>query len=491
MAQDKTQIYNIKSNTFFNNYLARWIEEFWKLLDDSTIIKHELFDYKSFVIKTRYHEQSFEVIRVNEGMSQRKEWFELIGKKDLPQAIRHADFYLFNHSDNQYLLACDNLQVSEIINHMKQYNENWANNMMQAWQSFIFDYGREASEMDDNVLMNQKSMLTYLQKNNIVQQTKAVTFDINDEASIDEWFENQDISQDRFRAFNDLDYTPFLMNGAYVIRDVSSATYFIYYPTHNLDANNGTWYRISSDEVHDKYWQLWGEEKGEVMSEAWSYSNDWDARAIEMAPHPWNLVARYENGKLVEAGEDLYILNLLQSYICSQLESEDLLTHAPDEGVTLDLDYMVRCQRYNHYREITHVEAFFDYLHCLRFHDSKEYPATHMFNMNFLYQNPQKLATWENNHPDKLPEDILRMDEKNQGYMDNNFARIEFKSSDFKKMNQQEKELFLAYGQKHLQPYAELDVLPHAKKLMEELVRFLGVKSENTSANIQNKKPKI
>lgn len=487
MAQDKTKIYNFKAEKFFNTYLSSWLEDFWKLQDDSTVVQYELFDYKSFVIKSRYHEQSFEVIKVNEGMSQRKEWLELMGKKELPEAIRHADFYLFNHSDNQYLLACDNLGVSDIITHMKQYNENWANNMMKAWQGFIFDYGSEASKMGDNILMNQKSMLTYLQKNNIVQKTTEVTFDINDEASIDEWFENQEFSEDGFRAFNDLDYTPFLMNGAYVIHDSSSASYFVYYPTHDLDANNGTWYRISSDEVHQKYWKLWGEDKGEVMSEAWSYTKDWDARAVEMAPHPWNMVARYEDGKLVEAGEDLHVLNLLQSYICAQLESEDLLSHEPDEGVSIDLDYMIRCQRYNHYNDITQVEAFFEYIKDLRFHDSEEYPASHMFNMGFIYQNPQKLEQWESTHPDKLAADVLKMDAKNQGYMDNRFSRIELKYVEFKKMNQQEKAQLLVYGQKHLQPYAELDVLPHAKLLMDKLVSALSVDAQNS----HTKKPKV
>jgi hypothetical protein len=493
MNHDKTYIRHIKTETFFNEHLASWIQDFWALQDDSTLVEHALFDYKTFVIKSRYHETPFHIMRIKEESRKDEQWFNLHGQKALPDAIQYGDFYLFLKNDSTYLLACNNLRPDDIIEHVKQYNENWANNLMLAWQGYIFQNSYETHSVADNMHMNQKSLINYLVRNGVERIAGEVNFNIENEEEVEAWFDKQDIIHDKkFRAFNDLDYTPFLMNGKYVIHDSSSAMYFIYYPESGLDASNGTWYTVSSSTVTHKYQDNWNEQEHDALSEAWSYAHIWDAKAIEMAPHPWRMAAQFKDGQLVTAGEDFDRINLLQSYICAQLEAEDQLTYEVDEEVNLDLDYKVRCGRYTNYRTYRAVNraiAFFEYINHLRYHDDKDYPASHLFNMDFAYQSPQRLSAWEAQHPDVTVDDVLKMTPEHQGYMNNYFGNVNFRGSDLKHLSDKEKIELLAYAEKYVKPFAELDFLPNAKQQFDALVSFLHIEPDNGyHYGTQNKK---
>ena len=112
----------------------------------------------------------------------------------------------------------------------------------------------------------------------------------------------------KFPAYNDLDYTPMILEGDYCIYDSSGARLFVVKDSGDTQKI----YMISRDKrelnIEINEW---------IQDFVYDYKQPYIL--LKDTLHETDLIAEITNGKLTKSSVDMKIMNLLQSYIVSEL----------------------------------------------------------------------------------------------------------------------------------------------------------------------------
>lgn len=341
---------HIESQEFFNFYGKYLSESIWTVLKqahqsgDARIVftEKDHFSYYTVPVAHTYRDSEFYSVKLNDGVDY-DQLTEIARDKALPHSMRQA--FLEAGEDNPFLIVSGRENhVADIACSIDTFDTAVANDIRHTLSKFIIERTEEGQTVAPVILAHQQAMYHYLKENNLAIDVAEIDFNLRDEHEVKAWFQvmqdeqnEQKSSLDDFPAYNDLDYKPFLLNGHYLIMDYSSDTFFIYSPKKQDDSRNGAWYSIAREEVWEEIKKLdkdlWSEIDQDTLSEIYYTSHQLEQHAINFAQNAQHLIARFEDGNLVEAGEGLETLNLYQSFIVSELQSQGIIADDKTLGI--------------------------------------------------------------------------------------------------------------------------------------------------------------
>lgn len=333
----------MESTDFFNLYTRsdNFVEQIWQQLQTleqsgdvrSVLTEHEDYSYYTVKVPHFYRDSEFHVITLkNPGDYDRLS--EIGRDKTLPRALRSA----LLEADGGYpvVLASGNENsVADLAYAIEPFAPALTQKIMAKFSHYIVNRSPDAQEFAPIILAHQKAMYNYLQENGLEIEATDIDFNYKDPHEVKAWFkvmqQEPRTSLDELPAYNDLDFKPFLMTGHYVIMEYSSDTYFVYCPQKPNDCENGTWYGIAREqvwkEIRTLFAQDWNDETENDLTEIFYTSHQLELHAISFAQNPKYLIAKFEEGKLVEGGDYIDTLNLYQSFIVKELQSAGVIAN--------------------------------------------------------------------------------------------------------------------------------------------------------------------
>lgn len=339
-SSDLISLEYIESQEFFNLYGEHLGKSIWTVLQqahqsgDARIVLTEKghFSYCTVSVEHTYRNSEFYAVKLNDGINY-DQLTEIARDKTLPHSMRQA--FLEAGEDNPFIIGSGRENhIADIARSMDTFDATVANDIRHVLSKLIIERTEEGQIIAPVILAHQQAMYHYLKENNLVIDVAEIDFNIHDEHEVKAWFQVMQDEQNDFPAYNDLDYKPFLLNGHYLIMDYSSDTFFIYSPKKQNDSRNGAWYSIAREEVWQEIKKLdkesWSEGNEDTLSEIYYTSHQLEQYAISFAQNAQHLIARFEEGKLVEAGEGLETLNLYQSFIVNELQNKGII---PDDSI--------------------------------------------------------------------------------------------------------------------------------------------------------------
>jgi hypothetical protein len=357
----------MESKDFFNFSVRseNFAEQIWQQLQaleqsgDVRSVLTEHADYAYYTVKVPhfYRDRDFYVVNMTDAHNYEK-MSELARDKTLPRAIRSA----LLEADGDYpvvVASGSENSVADIAYAIEPFAPALTQEIMKQFSHYIVHRSEEAQEFAPIILAHQKAMFNYLQENHLEIEATDIDFNYKDSHEVKAWFKlmaNEERNRlNQLPAYNDLDFQPFLMTGHYAIMDYGSDTYFIYCPRKPNDCDNGTWYGIAREQVWKEvkalFAQDWNEDTENNLTEIFYTSHQLELHAISFAQKPQYLIARFEEGKLVDAGDNMDTLNLYQSYIVKELQEAGVIANnialgLPEEKEeTYDYDDIIIIER--------------------------------------------------------------------------------------------------------------------------------------------------
>jgi hypothetical protein len=344
--EEKISLEYFELPDFFNVYQPELTQQMWQMIDKSyhinsisthqdsdaqaTYIKTEqpLFSYYTVPVQYDYGKGEFYLLKFNDDIQADNIIDQIAQDKALPYVIREA--LMMSDGQHSCIFASDKrTHLKDVAQSFSTVDKALTTTILNSFSQFILSHTQEAQTLPQVIVAQQKAMVAWLNKKGSVIVHDEIDFNFKDPVELKAWYvtikNERQISINELPAFNDLDYTPFLINGNYMIRDVSSNIYFVYKPLQENDMNNGTWYSINRDRVWDEikkiYHNEWPE-YGDVLQDVFYESHQLENHALCFAQKPENLIARFKDGQIVDMGEDILTLDLFQSFIVETLQEK-------------------------------------------------------------------------------------------------------------------------------------------------------------------------
>lgn len=204
-----------------------------------------------------------------------------------------------------------------LLNELALYDKENATPLLKEYFNLSVQ-AEDIVEISDIFIKQIKQMSQYLKEENLIVENLNLDY-----KALDKLFSNEDeelclaelnklenifeIPKD-FPAYNDLDYTPMILDGDYCIYDSSGARLFIVKEDHESQKI----YMISRDRR-----QL------NVQINEWLHDFIYDYKQpyilLKDTIRESDLIAEIQDGKLIKSSVDMKTMNLLQSYIVSEL----------------------------------------------------------------------------------------------------------------------------------------------------------------------------
>lgn len=327
----KTYIQHARPTEFFNEYLSLEDRNKIKALKGEIIQKGYL-EIKTIKSPSRYNEDNVFYVVTSDKDIDYKEIRSYIDKDSLSMPLIQD---LLDLSFQKGTFICtgskSHWKINDIFKNIAVNDSSLGHDLIGKYHQYVVDCSKEVELMHDNLWLTQEAMIKYLEENKIEKKAYPIDYDTQDEEATTKWFNKMYKLEKSLTAYNDLDYIPFIINGTYVIEDVSSSILLIYKAQSDTD---GSWYQVPRNEFED-----------DDLSDARYTSNQYITRAIDEQCDEYSLVAKIENKKIVKASSAITTLELLQNYIFDELERKNKVKRNAPE---VDLNQLIGTYRMTH-----------------------------------------------------------------------------------------------------------------------------------------------
>lgn len=327
----KKYIQHARPTEFFNEYLSLEDREKIKSLKGKNIKKGSL-SIKTIKSPSRYDKENVFYVVTTDKEIDYKELKSYVGKDKLSMPLIQD---LLDLSFQKGTFICtgskSNWKINDIFKNIANTDCALGHDLISKYHQYVIGNSKEVELMHDNLWLTQQAMIKYLEENKIEKKVYPIDYDTQDEDSTKKWFNKMYKLEKHLPAYNDLDYIPFIINGTYVIEDVSSSTLLIY---KSQSDTSGSWYQVPRNEFED-----------DDLSDARYSSNQYITRSIDEQCDEYSLVAEIKDKKIVRASSTITNLELLQNYIFDELERKNKIKRDAPE---VDLDQLIGTYRMIH-----------------------------------------------------------------------------------------------------------------------------------------------
>ena len=432
-------------NVFFNERLSLQEKEELEKLNHATV-KKKFCTIKNFKNPQPYRKDAvFSIVKFEKELD-RSEIEEMMQDKSLEHGLVYDLMSNSSEKDRFVHVGTKSYQkLSNTFKNISKENYRLGEKLLERFHLYVANETKEADLANDNLKVTQNAIVKYLKENNIEKKVFAINFDKNNEKSIDAWFnELRKQEQPCLPAYNDLDYTPFLINGVYIVEDISSDYMYIY---KELNETSGSWYAVSRSNFG---------EMDDVKHTAFYESNTYLEKAIKEYCDQFSLVAKIENNKIIKATAEITNLELIQNFIYDELEESGLVKRDVKDLTLEDLiaSYRVLNDLWGN------QSAELKFLEMLNDDSIKEVNGKISF-QNYVYITP------ENYLPLKDKTNDEKIKELNYRLGNNDYYKL-------KKIKSENKEIIKNYLDKNIIPLTSI-CSPEVQDCVNQIIKSLNL----------------
>lgn len=230
--------------------------------------------------------------------------------------------YMEEESPGTYIKSNHGKQTFDLMKELLKYDEVNAKKLLEEYYELALQ-SDEITTSVNRIVKDTSVMIDYLHKANIVVDNYHVNFkdyslledEDEKEKFVDDLYKKYSNEYD-FQAYNDLDYTPAIVNGEYQIYDSSSSSLFVVRDNDNIKKI----YKVRSDFVDIAC------DTDDRISEFAFIHYQRNILLSEAITEKY-LIGEIDHGVLTKATIDLTHFDLLQSLIVEELRKEEKIVY--------------------------------------------------------------------------------------------------------------------------------------------------------------------